>query len=414
MHTRLEHPSAFETPFPVREIGLEDVLSSENYLADYTRMTRHLPIQSLYTSHYLCTAESHLTHLVSPQNFKEIVSLARFFPGNLTSFLGFECRLGDAAARTDWAFAVSGAGNDRDVLTNLLSHEYLPEYFFKEETWQRVRQFTNRWTAPSSILQDKIQCFWLEFDMPDPAPQIPIPSVFFGPAKLPAGTRNTDISQYSWLVTSALPLLRGHRVLPSIQKGMKTCIRNLPEHATLFQVGTLLSRGQNENVRFYVNHLSPQQIVSYLKACQWCGETDLLSSLLNEAGMISDRFVLGFDITPTGIDPRIGVECSFLSDAYHLETRWGGLLDILVMRNLCLPERRDALLDYPGVEGDQDVTLSVMKPLASASQHLTDLMTSKIVRYISHLKVVYERDHFVEAKAYPAVRLFKNGSSANA
>jgi hypothetical protein len=199
-----------------------------------------------------------------------------------------------------------------------------------------------------------------------------------------------------------------------IQKGMKNCIRHLPENATLFQVGTLLSRGQNDNVRFYVNHLSPQQIISYLEACKWSGDTNVLSSLLHELGTISDRFVLGFDITPQGIDPRIGVECSFLSDEYHQETRWRDLLNILVMRNLCLPERRDALLEYPGVEGDEDVALSVMKPLASASQHLTDLMTSKIVRYISHLKIVYDRDHFVEAKAYPAVRLFKNGSSAYA
>jgi hypothetical protein len=412
MHTRPEHPSALETPFAVREIGLEDMLSSENYLADYTRMTKHLPIQSIYSSHYLCAAESHLSHLVSPENFKEIISLARFFPGNLTSFLGFECRLGNATSRTDWAFAVSGAGNDRNILTNLLSHEYLPDYFFKEETWQRIRHFANRWTAPSSILQDKIQCFWLEFDMPDPTPQIPIPSVFFGPSKLPAGKRNTDASEYSWLVTSALPLLRGHRVLPMIQEGMKNCIQRLPENATLFQVGTLLARGQNDNVRFYVNHLSPQQIVSYLEACKWSGDSSVLFSLLDEFGRIADRFVLSFDITPTGIDSRIGVECSFLSDAYHQETRWRDLLDILVLRNLCLPERRDALLEYPGVEGDEDISLSMMKPLPSASQHLADLFSSKIIRYISHLKIVYNRDYFVEAKAYPAVRLFKNGSSA--
>jgi hypothetical protein len=82
------------------------------------------------------------------------------------------------------------------------------------------------------------------------------------------------------------------------------------------------------------------------------------------------------------------------------------------LRNLCLPERRDALLEYPGVEGDEDISLSMMKPLSSASQHLADLFSSKIIRYISHLKIVYDRDYFVEAKAYPAVRLFKNGSSA--
>jgi hypothetical protein len=411
MHTHLEHPSVFDTAFTAREVGLEEALSSEHYLADYTRMTKHLPIQSIYASHYLCTAESYLTRLVSPENFKEIITLARFFPGNLTSFLGFECRLGDSTSRTDWAFAVSGAGNDRAVLTNLLAYGYLPDYFFQEEAWQRVRHFATTWTTPSSILQDKIQCFWLEFDMPVPAPQIPIPSVFFGPSKLPVGAENTDISEYIWLLKSALPLLRGRCVPSSIQKGMKDSLQKLPENATLFQVGTLLPRGQHDDVRFYVNHLSPQQIISYLEECEWSGDTNILLSLLKRLGMIADRFVLGFDITPTGIGSRIGVECSFLSDVFQEEERWCELLNILVERKLCLPERKDALLSYPGVDGDENISGSVMKPLASASQHLNDLMTSKIIRYISHIKVVYETDRFVEAKAYPAVRLFKNTTS---
>jgi hypothetical protein len=235
--------------------------------------------------------------------------------------------------------------------------------------------------------------------------------VFFGPSKLPAGAENTDVSEYTWLIKSALPLLRGRRVPPTIQKGMKDCLRHLPENATLFQVGTLLSRGQNDDVRFFVNHLSPEQIISYLEACEWSGDTTMLLSLLEQLGMIADRFVLGFDITPAGIGAQIGVECSFLYDAYHKEERWCDLLNILVERRLCLPERMDALLGYPGVEGNEAISVSVMKPLTSASEHLNDLMTSKIIRYISHIKIVYETDHFVETKAYPAVRLFKNTTS---
>jgi hypothetical protein len=170
-------------------------------------------------------------------------------------------------------------------------------------------------------------------------------------------------------------------------------------------VGTLLSRGQHDVVRFYVNHLSPQEILSYLEECEWQGETHVLLTLLKRLETVADRFVLGFDITATGIGPRIGVECSFLSDSFQREERWQDLLDILVEQKLCLPERRDALLSYPGSEGE--VSSSVMKPLPSASQHLSELMASSIIRYISHVKVVYETDHFMEAKAYPAVRLFE-------
>jgi len=73
---------------------------------------------------------------------------------------------------------------------------------------------------------------------------------------------------------------------------------------------------------------------------------------------------------------------------------------------MCLPEKRDALLSYSGIENTENFSGGVMKPLTSASRHLDELVSSALVRYISHIKIVYQSGQPLEAKAYPAVRLF--------
>jgi hypothetical protein len=78
-----------------------------------------------------------------------------------------------------------------------------------------------------------------------------------------------------------------------------------------------------------------------------------------------------------------------------------------VEKGMCLPEKRDALLVYPGVEHPDDFTGGIMKPFISVSQHLDDIFSGSLVRYISHVKVVYQPGRPLESKAYPAVRLFE-------
>jgi hypothetical protein len=394
----------FETAFAAREIGLEDFLSSDDYHLEFTRMTEQLPLHNIYASNYLSIAEPYLTQLVSPDNFKEIISLAKHFPGNLTSFLGFECRLGVPKARTDWAFAISSVGKDRQVLFNLLNDGYLPNQFLQQNAWRHLNDFANAWTDPNSVLRYNIKCFWLEFDMPESLPEIPIPSIFFGPERIPKGKKVNDFSNYEWLLTAALPILKGHRLKKTIERRIKKCIQDLPEDASLFQVGTLLSRS-TDDIRLYINHLNPKQIISYLNIIGWKDKDGEFTKLINELENKAERFVLSFDITDKGIGPRIGIELSFASNEFFdNKTQWSQLLDYLVEKGWCLPEKRDALLNYQSAE---NFSGGIMKPLTSASQHLDDLIHSKIVRYINHIKIVYQPGKDIEAKAYPAVRLFK-------
>jgi hypothetical protein len=389
----------FDTAFAVREIGLEDFLSYDNYHLEYTRMIENLPLHNINASHYLSIAEPYITQLVSSDNFKEILSLARHFPGNLTSFLGFECRLGVSKSRTDWALAISSVGKDRQVFFNLLNDGYIPDQFLHEGAWKYINDFANAWVDPNSVLK----YFWLEFDMPESMPEVPIPSIFFGPEKIPKGKEVNDFSNYEWLITAALPILKGHRLKKIIENKIKKCIQNLPENASLFQVGTLLSRSSDE-VRLYINHCNPKQILLYLKTIGWKDKTNEFSKLIKELENKAERFVLSFDITDKGIGPRIGIELSFATNEFFNEIKWSQLLDYLVEKGWCLPEKKDALLSYQSVE---NFSGGIMEPITSASQHLDDLIHSKIVRYINHIKIVYQPGKDIEAKAYPAVRLFK-------
>jgi hypothetical protein len=398
----------FENIGAVREIELENKLISPEFQLhqeEQTRMFKHLPLKSIHASDYLCQAESYLTNLIAVDKFQEILSIAKNFPGNVTSFLGFEIHLEDTKQRADWAFAVSGEGSDREVLANLIKNGQLPQQLLQQPEWRRIAEFSEAWADQTSMLQKHIKCFWLEFDMPETLPTIFIPSVFFGPEKLPEGIASNESSQYQWLLDTALPLLRGQQLSKKVQHHVMNCIKKIPVGASLFQVGTMLSRSSND-VRLYINRIHPKEIIPYLKVLSWSDETGEFQSLIDNLQDKADRFVLSFDVNETGIGPRLGIEFSFASIRYHQETRWKKVFDYLVEKGMCLPEKRDALLGYSGVEYT-DISSSIMKPLTSASRHIDDLLSSKLVRYISHIKIVHHPGRALEAKAYPAVRLFE-------
>jgi hypothetical protein len=192
-----------------------------------------------------------------------------------------------------------------------------------------------------------------------------------------------------------------------MQRQILSCIQKIPRGASLFQVGTMLSRSTND-VRLYINKIHPRKIIPYLNALGWSDKNNEFQSLIADIERRAERFVLSYDVSNRGIGPRIGLECSFEENRYHEETRWEHLFNYLVEKGICLPEKRDALLRYPGMENPDDFSGWIMKPLASVSRHLEDIFSRSLVRYISHIKIVYLPGHIVEAKAYPAVRLFEH------
>lgn len=409
MNRYISYSTSFENAGAAREIELEKKLITPEYQLyqeDHTRMLKHLPVKSILASNYLCKAEPFVTSLISPEKFKDIISIAKIFPGNLTSFLGFEIHLGDIQQRADWAFAVSGVGDDRIVFENVLKQGNFPKSLIQQPEWQQIAAFSEAWAKNESMLKKQVKCFWLEFDMPAVQSEMIIPSVFFGPEKISQDSAKDLKNQFLWLVNDALPLLRGHPLSKEVKQQILHCLEKIPKGASLFQVGTMLSRSTND-VRLYINKIQPSKIISYLNALGWSDEKNIFQTLIEDLERRADRFVLSFDVTSEGIGPRIGLECSFEENRFHEETRWKALFDYLVENGMCLSQKRDALLQYPGVEHPDDFSDGVMRPFATVSEHLDNIFSGSLVRYISHVKVVYLPGRPLEAKAYPAVRLFE-------
>jgi len=374
---------------------------------DYFSKSEFSTLQYFASSH-LKKAEPYLSKkLVSSKNFSDIQLISQIFPSFLTSFLGFECHLGDKKPRADWAFAISGVGPDRQVFTQLLSDGNFPEVLLKTPEWRRISNFAKEWADNNSNLNDKIQCFWLEFDMPDEQNGVPIPSVFFGPTKKHTYSKGKNISDFKWLTETAIPLLKGQEVPKEVKQKINESLSKMPEETSLFQIGTMLSR-ENQMVRLHINKIKPEQIIPYLKQIGYEEKDDGLEILIDEIKDKADRFVLSFDVKENGIGPRIGIELSYSSDLFQEEKRWDNLLDYLVEKGICLEEKREALLNYTGAEENHDFSGAVLKPVSTSADYLDKINKSTMVRYINHVKIVYNPNKKLEAKAYPAVRLFEN------
>ena len=374
---------------------------------DYFSKSEFSTLQYFASSH-LKRAEPYLSKkLVSSQNFSDIQLISQIFPSFLTSFLGFECHLGDTKPRADWAFAISGVGPDRQVFTKLLSEGNFPDVLLQTPEWKRISNFAKAWADKNSDLTDKIQCFWLEFDMPNEKNDVPIPSIFFGPTKKYSNIQEKNISQFKWLTDTAIPILKGQDVPFQVKEKINDCLLKMPENTSLFQIGTMLSR-ENQSVRLHINKINPEQIIPYLQQIGYKENLEELVKLIDEIKDKADRFVFSYDVTENGIGPRIGIELSYSSNLFQEEKRWEDLLDYLVEKGICLAEKRDALINYTGIEENQNFSGAVLKPVSTSADYLDKINKSTIVRYINHVKIVYNPNKKLEAKAYPAVRLFEN------
>jgi hypothetical protein len=238
------------------------------------------------------------------------------------------------------------------------------------------------WTDPQSVLYNKIQGAWLEFDMPEETPEIPVPSVFFNPANINYETSH-DPLQYNWLIHDAIPSIAGRRLRKGVKENLKSCIRKMPRKTSLFIVGVMLSR-MTTDIRMSILFRDSRLISSYLKSIGWKGEINTVERLVKDLDKARvNRMVLDYDVGKK-IGQKIAIECSFYPNKYHKEKHWKPLLEFLAEKGWVTPSKKDELLSFPGEENGN----------------------SNIIRYITHLKIVYEPDKPLKVKAYLAIRHF--------
>jgi hypothetical protein len=330
-------------------------------------------------------------------------SVARVLPAILAyNMFGFECRLGEENPRADF-LVLARASCGRDSLAGLHPTSTLPARLMADPVWRRVRDFAAHWAAPSSPLYHAVDNVWLEFDINGPVPDVPVPSMFFGPQSNDqiddievAGEPNAEGRLAT--VERTIRLLAGGEPPPRMLEG---CFRALSSDAQVFQVGLMLSRG-DDAVRLCIQIRSVERIMEYLTVVGWPGDEADLRGVLELLARSVDRVALAIDVGDA-VRPKIGLECYFYENRQpRREPRWGAFLNSLVLQGLCTADKREALLAYPGYVDQNAHGVPWPGALQRTSQLLGGRSLSTFVRSLHHVKIVYRPGEPLEAKAYLA------------
>ena len=398
------YSTSFENVSWAREINLEDNLKQYQEKFEITRKFKELPSGALKPSDYLRLIESHIPEkLISSQNYSEIKNVTRYFTGGLTSFFGFEKRLMNPDAPSDYLIAVSALKGERNALIHLLENEKLPHAVLHKSEWKQLHRFALSWANPKSEIHENVLGVWLEFDIADVSSEISIPSVFLQTVPLRIDSP-ADVKNCTWVTRNAIPCLEGKPVSEKLEKYFLEIVQKLPKGASVFHVASMLSR-KTEGMRVVIKRIHPDDIVPYLKTIGWTDKENGLSQLIKELKEFVDCIRLHINISDH-VDLKVGLECFISPEKYNQENGWTDFLTYLVKKGLCQPELRSSLLEFTGVEQENPAdTFSLDSYLPSVK--IPDTEFSKaLVRYISHVKISYEPKKTIEAKAYTGVRLF--------
>jgi len=386
-------------------IGELQGFQNENIFITETVPLRKRSLKDLTAVSYLSFIESNLPEgLISVRNYSEMKKLVSPFTPNITSFFGFESRLCSPDARADFLFAVSSQGGEREALLHFLHNEHEAHQFLQHKEWQSIQDFVTTWANPASELYTKVLGLWLEFDTADASQDAPIPCVFIHTIPLRISSREEERT-YDWVFHTALPLLLGHPLSSHLHQRLLEALRKLPEGASVMDIGFMLSRATT-GARLVFRHLQPSHIIPYLESLGWSDTNDELNFIIKELQQQVTRLVLHITITEEGVDPKIGLECSFSPDRYHLETQWASFFDYLIRKGVCCPEKKTNVLNFLGVSQDHHSNPFNLSSYKIAVLVPSETSANALVRYISHVKLVYKPGRSLEAKVYPGVRLF--------
>ena len=336
--------------------------------------------------------------LISPEAFARIGKLGSLFPGQTTTFFGFESRLGQPEAAADFLLCFSPEPDEGRALLAGQIAGFAP-YSSPKPAWQQLQAFAREWAAIGSELHDRVENVWLEFDLADALPEDALPNVFFGcHDRVRSAAADADIR---WVAGRALPLLQAGAFSAETGRRVEAVIRAMPEGAFVFQIGAMLAR-PSRAVRLCIRGISGRQIPEYLQAIGWPGSTGKLAELFSEIAPLADRIDLDIDLDDNGVQPKLGLEW-YVHSHLRIDPRWDVFLRWLVERGLSTPEKGRALYDYPGAQHERSKGIEWPPALRAQSAQAGATMVSTIVRSVHHIKVVYHPEAGLEAKAYLAV-----------
>jgi hypothetical protein len=309
-------------------------------------------------------------------------------PTRLSSFWGFECRLGEPEPFSDILFEIK-KGNSGPALLVGERPSSLDELCEAHPTWEKFRSFARNWINPEHPWSRDVRNLWLEMDLAgaDAESVLRRPNVFFGP-KL--GTSNERVFS---LIVELMSMFE--RPISQAQ-ALRDFLDTLPEKAKVFQIGFMLTRADDMGMRLCVDNTptEPEKILTWF-AKLWPAmsgtEAESLREIMEVFFPLCRELNFGFNLTENGASDAFGIECyeEWLEED---AAQWRPLLDELERRGLCLPEKARGVRDYAGI------TASPIRERIDG-----DIIYLNTYRKIHHLKLTLSRGTLTQAKAYLAV-----------
>lgn len=319
---------------------------------------------------------------------ERVIWVAGRIPAALTRAAYLECRLHGGPDPVDLIFRVERAGAEILAGRNpVIDGGHLRG---GGPAWDAVSALCAAWLDARDPAWALVRHLWVELDLDAPAapgaPPVPSPSVFL--AFDDDRTAAMDTDALLALIETVLAPLQPEGMDAASRARIRGVLARRPAGAAVPYAGIMLARAR-QAVRVYLSRVPGAAVPALLDAVGWPeDEARVTARVLGavDAGAAPELGMLHLDVLEGALLPRLGLE-------YTLERKpqvRGGIaerafVDRLVECGLCLPERRDALLAWPGYE-------------VRTLRH--ELWPSWLVRRVNCIKLVHEPGREPQAKAY--------------
>ena len=307
--------------------------------------------------------------LVSASALARIRGLGERVQAPLAQVVGLECRLGPQD-QIDVAFGVRSPG--RELLAGRRSNSEIATLKQFDPVWRRIGALCERWI---DSLQERVEEFWLEFDLEAELDVTSTPSVFV------AFAQESGCHDAIAVVETLAPEL----LTPSVRRNLENCFEQLAPTARIPYLGFMLPR-KHPGVRVVIQ-MPESDMFSYLTSIGWPGDMDDLAGTMARLRTTDSPMagLVNLDVADD-IGHPVGLEYT-LDRSRQVR---GGLLereflDRLVELGACLPHKRNALDGWPGY---------------SLERFPDEEWLSVMMRLVHYVKVVIAPGRAPTAKVY--------------